>query len=238
MSDRFGFILWLGVVVDDAIVPSEHVDTPRKQGLSPMDAAIEGTRRMAVPITFGVLTTVMAFMPMVFQDSDFSVMFKPIAIVFIMVMLIALVETKIILPAHLAHPIPFLEKVGHWLDPMHRWADGLLYGFVDRFYRPSLRWCLDHRYSVLAAFFGGLAVLCGFFFSGRILYVTFPRIASERIEARLSMLEGTPFEVTDGHISRIYEIAEQMRKEYVGPDGNPVTKPHNPSPGSPPLPTS
>lgn len=238
LSTLFGFILVLGIVVDDAIVTSEHVDTLRKQGLSPLDAAIEGTQRMAVPITFGVLTTVMAFMPMVFQESDFSVMFKPIAIVFIMVMLIALLETKIILPAHLAHPIPLLEKVGHWLDPLHRWADGLLYGFVDRVYRPSLRWCLDHRYSVLAGFFGGLAVLCGFFFSGRILYVTFPRIASERIEARLSMLEGTPFEVTDGHISRIYEIAEQMRKEYVGPDGNPVIKHIIASTGSTRLTTS
>lgn len=224
LSTLFGFILVLGIVVDDAIVTSEHVDTLRRQGLSPMDAAIQGTRRMAVPITFGVLTTVMAFLPMVFQTSDFSTMFKPIAVVFIMVMLIALVETKIILPAHLAHPMWILEKVGHWLDPLHNWADRMLAKFVNGIYRPSLRWCLEHRYAVLALFFGGLAVLCGFFFSGRILYVTFPRIASERIEARLSMLEGTPFEVTDAQVARIYEIAEQMRKEYVGPDGQSVIK--------------
>ncbi|MFZ4764684.1 MAG: efflux RND transporter permease subunit, partial [Roseimicrobium sp.] len=82
LSTLFGFILVLGIVVDDAIVTSEAVDTLRKNGRTPLDAAIEGTRRMAVPITFGVLTTVMAFLPMVFQTSDFSVMFKPIAIVF------------------------------------------------------------------------------------------------------------------------------------------------------------
>ena len=224
LSTLFGFILVLGIVVDDAIVISEHVDTLRQQGMSPMEASIEGTRRMAVPITFGVLTTVMAFIPMVFQNSDFSSMFKPIAIVFITVMLIALVETKIILPAHLAHPIWILEKVGHWLDPLHRWADNTLARFVNGVYRPSLRWCLEHRYAVLAFFFGGLAVLCGVFFSGRILYVTFPRIASERIDARLTMLEGTPFEVTDAQVTRIYEIAEQMRNEYVGPDGQHVIK--------------
>lgn len=224
LSTLFGFILVLGIVVDDAIVISEHVDTLRQQGMSPMEASIEGTRRMAVPITFGVLTTVMAFIPMVFQNSDFSSMFRPIAIVFIIVMLIALVETKIILPAHLAHPIWILEKVGHWLDPLHRWADNTLARFVNGVYRPSLRWCLDHRYAVLSVFFGGLAVLSGVFFSGRILYVTFPRIASERIEARLTMLEGTPFEVTDAQVARIYEIGEQMRNEYVGPDGQHVIK--------------
>ena len=224
ISTLFGFILVLGIVVDDAIVISEHVDTLRREGMNPLTAAIEGTKRMAVPITFGVLTTVMAFLPMVFQESDMSRMFTPIALVFIMVMLIALVETKIILPAHLAHPIRPLEKVGHLLDPLHRGADRALQGFVNRVYRPSLRFCLDHRYSVLALSFGGLAILCGMFFSERIQYVRFPRIASERIEARLTMLEGTPFEVTDGHIGRIYEIAEQMRKEYVGPDGTPVIR--------------
>ncbi|RBP37724.1 multidrug efflux pump subunit AcrB [Roseimicrobium gellanilyticum] len=224
ISTLFGFILVLGIVVDDAIVISEHVDTLRRQGMPPLQAAIEGTKRMAVPITFGVLTTVMAFLPMVFEASDMGKMFVPIALVFIMVMLIALVETKIILPAHLAHPIRPLEKVGHLLDPLHRGADRALEGFVNRVYRPSLRFCLEHRYTVLACSFGGLAILCGMFFSGRIQYVQFPRIASERIEARLTMLEGTPFEVTDGHINRIYEIAEQMRKEYVGPDGTPVIR--------------
>ena len=193
LSTLFGFILVLGIVVDDAIVTSEHVDTLRRTGMAPLEAAITGTRRMAVPITFGVLTTVMAFAPMVFQQSDFSQMFRPIAVVFIMVMLIALLETKLILPAHLAHPVPFLEKIGHWLDPLHRRADGALQWFVDRVYRPSLAWCLERRHAVLAVFFGGLAVLCGLFFSGRIHYVTFPRIPSERIEARLTMLEGTPF---------------------------------------------
>lgn len=224
ISTLFGFILVLGIVVDDAIVISEHVDTLRRQGMNPMTAAVEGTRRMAVPITFGVLTTVMAFLPMVFEASDWGRMFKPIALVFIMVMLIALVETKIILPAHLAHPIRPLEKVGHWLDPVHRWADGMLAGFVNRVYRPSLRWCLDNRYIVLSASFGGLAILYGMYHTGRIQKVDFPRIPSERIEARLTMLEGTPFEVTDGHIARIYEVAEQMRKEYVGPDGKSVIR--------------
>jgi multidrug efflux pump subunit AcrB len=224
ISTLFGFILVLGIVVDDAIVISEHVDTLRREGLSPLEAAIQGTQRMAVPITFGVLTTVMAFLPMAFGVSEWGQMFKPIALVFIFVMLIALVETKIILPAHLAHPQPWLEKVGHWLDPMHRWADGLLARFVEKIYKPSLHWSLDHRYTVLAVAFGGLLILSGFFFSGRIHFVTFPRIPSERIEAKLTMLEGTPFEITDGHITRIYEIAEQMRKEYVGPDGRPVIR--------------
>lgn len=224
LSSLFGFILVLGIVVDDAIVISEHVDTLRQQGLSPMEAAIRGTREMAVPITFGVLTTVIAFMPMAFGASDTLMMFKPIAIVFILVMLIALVETKIVLPSHLAHPVPGLSGASDILGPVHRWSEKMLRKFVDVFYRPALAWCVHHRYTALAAFAGGLIVLCAFFFSGRILWIFFPRVASERVEYRLTMLDGTPFEVTDAHIQRIYEVADQMRKEYIGPDGKPVIR--------------
>lgn len=224
LSSLFGFILVLGIVVDDAIVISEHVDTLRQQGLSPMEASIRGTKEMAVPITFGVLTTVIAFLPMAIGNSNSTIMFKPIATVFILVMLIALVETKIILPSHLAHPVPGLSGASDILGPVHRWSERTLRKFVDLFYRPALRWCVHHRYTALACFFGGLMILCGFFFSGRILWIFLPRVQSERIEARLTMLDGTPFEVTDGHIQRLYEIAEQMRKDYVGPDGKPVIR--------------
>lgn len=224
VSSLFGFILVLGIVVDDAIVISEHVDTLRQRGLSAMEAAIEGTKEMAVPVTFGVLTTVVAFIPMAVGGGDYGRMFQPIAIIFILVMLIALVETKIILPSHLAHPVPFLSGTSDILASLHRRTEALLRGFVNRVYRPSLAWCVPRRYAVLAFFFGGIAILAGFFFSDRIAWTTFPRVASERIEARLTMLDGTPFEVTDGHIQRIYEAAESMRKDYVGPDGRPVIR--------------
>lgn len=224
LSSVFGFILVLGIVVDDAIVTSEQVDTMRQEGLPPLEAAIEGTRRLAAPITFGVLTTIVAFLPMAFGFGDFGVMFQPISVVFICVMLLALMETKLILPSHLAHRTPLISRAADVLDPIHRFSERQLARFVDLAYRPSLRFCLKNRYSVLAAVFGGLGILFAIFFSDRIATTFFPRVASERIECRLTMLDGTPFEVTDGHISRIYEIAEQMRKEYVGPDGKPVVR--------------
>jgi multidrug efflux pump subunit AcrB len=77
---------------------------------------------------------------------------------------------------------------------------------------------------VLAAVFGGLGVLFAIYFSDRIPTTFFPRVASERIECRLMMLDGTPFETTDDHVAKIYQLAEQMRKDYVGPDGRPVIR--------------
>ncbi len=222
LSSLMGFILVLGIVVDDAIVISEHVDHLRRSGMSAMDAAIEGTRRMAVPITFGVLTTVVAFAPMATDTSDWGSMFRPIAIVFITVMLIALVETKLILPSHLAQP--FLGRAGDLLSPVHDMSGAALSWFVKKVYVPSIRFCVSHCYTALALLFGSLALIVAAYFGGRISTVYFPRVASERIECRLMMLDGTPFEVTDQQIERIYQIAEDMRKEYVGPDGRSVIR--------------
>jgi multidrug efflux pump subunit AcrB len=156
------------------------------------------------------------------DDSDWGSMFKPIAVVFITVMLIALVETKLILPSHLAQP--FLGRAGDFLAPVHEMSGSALSWFVKRVYVPSIRLCVRHCYVALAVLFGGLVLIIAAYFGGRINTVFFPRVASERIECRLTMLDGTPFEVTDQQIERIYQIADQMRKEYVGPDGQSVIR--------------
>lgn len=223
LSSLMGFILVLGIVVDDAIVISEHCDHLRTtEGLTPLEAAIAGTRRMAVPITFGVLTTVIAFLPMAVDSSDWGSMFKPIALIFITVMLIALMETKLILPSHLAHP--FLGRAGDLLAPIHRTSDRALQWFVRTLYAPLIRLSVKNCYIVLALLFGGLAVIGGLYASGRIATTYFPRVPSERIDCRLTMLDGTPVEITEKHIERIYQIALEMQKEYVGPDGRSVVK--------------
>ncbi|GEP42724.1 efflux RND transporter permease subunit [Brevifollis gellanilyticus] len=223
LSSLMGFILVLGIVVDDAIVISEHCDHLRTtEGLTPLEAAIAGTRRMAVPITFGVLTTVIAFLPMAIDSSDWGSMFKPIALIFITVMLIALMETKLILPSHLAHP--FLGRAGDLLAPIHRTSDRALQWFVRTIYVPLIRLSVKNCYTVLALLFGGLAVIGGLYASGRISTTYFPRVPSERIDCRLTMLDGTPVEITEKHIERIYQIALEMQKEYVGPDGRSVVK--------------
>jgi multidrug efflux pump subunit AcrB len=223
LSSLMGFILVLGIVVDDAIVISEHCDHLRRTtGMTPLEAAIAGTQRMAVPITFGVLTTVIAFLPMALDSSDWGSMFKPIALIFIAVMLIALMETKLILPSHLAHP--FLGRAGDLLAPIHNMSDGALQWFVRTVYAPSIRFSVNHCYMMLALLFGGLILIGGMFAGGRIQTTYFPRVPSERIECRLSMLDGTPIEITEAHVQRISDIAEEMRREYVGPDGQSVIK--------------
>ena len=221
-SSLFGFIMVLGIVVDDAIVVSESVHTCRQNGESPLSAAITGTREVSTPVIFGVLTNVVAFVPLLMELGDWGPMFKPIAMVVIPVMLFSLIESQLCLPAHLSGK--FLKGPSDFCAPLQTAANGALNWFVRIAYEPLLKAAVKARYVSAACFVGGLILLVGYIMGGRINWMPFPRVPSERITARLSMLEGTPVEVTEAHVNRMYDIALEMSKDYVGPDGKPVFK--------------
>lgn len=103
MISLFAFILTLGMVVDDAIVIGEAVYTKLTHGVPPMRAAIEGVKEVAGPVVFAILTTCIAFSPLLFVPGTFGKFFIQIPIVVILVLLLSLVESLLILPAHLGH---------------------------------------------------------------------------------------------------------------------------------------
>ena len=109
----FGFILVLGIVVDDAIVTGENVYTHMKTAESGEQAAIRGTEEVATPVTFGVLTTVAAFLPLAFIEGPRGALFAQIPVVVIPVLLFSLIESKFVLPAHLKYLKLRNEKMTH-----------------------------------------------------------------------------------------------------------------------------
>ncbi|MEC8906377.1 MAG: efflux RND transporter permease subunit, partial [Verrucomicrobiota bacterium] len=102
----FGFIIVLGVVVDDAIVTGENVYSKLQAGMNPLEASVLGTKEVALPVTFGILTTIAAFVPLLYFEGrwgDFAGQIPPIVAP---VLLFSLVESKLILPSHLKHITP------------------------------------------------------------------------------------------------------------------------------------
>ncbi|CAN5432620.1 efflux RND transporter permease subunit [soil metagenome] len=222
----FGFILVLGVVVDDAIVTGENIYTHQRRGAPPMVAAVTGAEEVALPVVFGVLTTILAFVPLLLGEGFNGKWNAQIALIVIPVLLWSLVESKLILPAHLSH-----TRFGSDADPPGRLSryerfQGFfsrgLERFVARIYQPLLARALRYRYVSAAIFLGVFLVLLGFLLGGHISYIPFPRVQSERATVRLTMQEGAPFELTKSHIDRMERIAEEMRQELVGADGVPV----------------
>ena len=99
----FAFVLAIGIVVDDAIVVSEHIHQERMRGTPGVVAAIRGARRIKVPLVFAVLTTIMAFVPLLFIPAGFGEVWKALPIIAIATLLISLVESLLVLPNHLSH---------------------------------------------------------------------------------------------------------------------------------------
>ncbi len=215
MMSAFGFILVLGIVVDDAIVTGENVYKHMQTGDNSLSAAIHGTKEVAIPVTFGILTTIAAFMPLVFIEGMLGTWFAPVPLVVIPVLLFSLVESKLILPAHLAHVK--LRKHKKNVNRFSAWQERFANGFEDKilkYYKPALDFALSHRYSTLASFTGILIVMLMLIASGWTRFVFFPVMESETATASLIMPVGTPFEVTARHTEKVVNAAYELQEKY------------------------
>lgn len=212
----FGFILVLGIVVDDAIVTGENVYTHLRHTENGLQAAIEGTREVAIPVTFGILTTIAAFLPLAFIEGDRGQLFAQIPLVVIPIFIFSLLESKLILPAHLKH-IRLLNPRGIPVGRLERWQQRFADGFevfIIRHYRPLLDWVLQNRYLFLALLAGVLILVCVLIYGGWTRFVYFPRVHSEVARVSLVMPVGTPYEVTNRYIEKITEAAFFLKNKY------------------------
>lgn len=217
----FAFILVLGVVVDDAIVTGENIYTRLEAGEPADKAVVTGTLEVAVPVTFGVLTTVAAFIPLLLIEGARGQIFAQIPLIVIPVLLFSLVESKLILPAHLRHIS--VRDDGRLTRLQQHVANGLERAIVG-VYEPVLAAALRQRYLTLSVFVGVAVIVAAMVRAGHINFVFFPRVQSETARVTLIMPPGTPFEVTEAHIARITEAARAVRDKHKEEDGRGIVK--------------
>jgi multidrug efflux pump subunit AcrB len=192
MISMFAFLVVLGIVVDDAIVVGENVYEYRQEGLSHMAAAIRGAREIAMPVTFSILTTIVAFVPLLFMPGTTGKFWWPLPAVVITVLAISLLEALYILPAHLAHS----SSTPH-TGPgrrLHQWQQSFANGF-SRFVDTRYRWFLDlslrHRYITVSAAVALFIVVSGYGMSGHMGTIMMPEVAADEIEAGIRLPVGT-----------------------------------------------
>ncbi|MGB5696286.1 MAG: efflux RND transporter permease subunit [Polyangiales bacterium] len=215
MISLFAFIITLGMVVDDAIVVGEAIYKQRMDGKSRLRAAIDGTKEVAQPVIFAVLTSCVAFAPMLMVPGPMGKFFRVVPIVVISVLLISLVESLLILPAHLSHPMPlwlrvllspylwFMRLVGK-LDIPRR-----LQHHVQHTYIPILEKSLKWRYFTLTAGIAVLVVTMGYV-AGRIPFTFLPKVEGDMITAHLKMPVGTPVLETERLADQIAGAAQSI----------------------------
>ncbi len=192
MISMFAFLVVLGIVVDDAIVVGENIYEYREQGHDFMTAAIMGAKDIAAPVTFTILTTIVAFIPVMFIPGTTGLFWWPLPVVVITVLAISLIEALFILPAHLAHSTDKAKtRLGHLVHRRQRAIAARFNQFVETRYRPFLERCLRHRYVTLSAAVSLLLVTGAFAYSDHMGMVMMPRVAADEIEAGVSLPVGT-----------------------------------------------
>ena len=202
----FAVLLVIGVVVDDAIIVGENIHREVELGKHEgFDGAIIGTQMVLKPVMFGVLTTIIAFLPWAFVSGATRSFTQEISFVVVAALAFSLLEALFILPAHLRHlkKQEFKGTLGKFGRMQRKVADSLLW-VAKNYYKPTLEAAIRFRYATILFF-------CSLLISGITLvtanYVPFrfmPEIEADLIQVDIQLPEGTPF-------SRTTQVREQLQ---------------------------
>ena len=179
----FAFIMVLGIVVDDAIVIGESAYTEIEKKGGGVVNVINGAKRVATPATFGVLTTIAVFAPFTLSTGPESAFFYGIAVVVMLCLVFSLIESKLILPAHIAHTHFSPIKEGGWRDRFNT----RFFGFVNGPYKRFVIRCVEWRWSVLFSFIALLIVTFALISSNQVRTGFMPKIPHDYPQINLEM---------------------------------------------------
>jgi len=213
----FGFILVLGIVVDDAIIIGESAQSYGEREGHSTESVIRGAQRVAMPATFGVLTTIAAFIPMLMMEGQVATTAAAIGGVVVLCLIFSLVESKLILPAHLAHmaPMPAVNSndLSGWR--LLQWKfDAAFKRMVEERYKPFLIYAVRHRYNTVAIFVAALLVAVGVVASPLIQVVLFPQLPSDFISASVDIVDGAPTSQTEKIVREMANRIREIDDEY------------------------
>ncbi len=231
MISLFGFLVVLGIVVDDAVVIGENVYEARRKYDSRIMAAIMGTREVAGPVTFSILTNIVAFIPLLFIPGETGKFWGPLPVVVIIVLSLSLLEALFILPAHLAHSEKRATKKG-MAGLVSRGQQSFAQGFdrlVDVVYRRFIFVSLNFRYVSTSIAIALLIVVGGYANSAHMGMILMPEVSADEIEAGVRLPVGTTQEqaakvakeVTDASVRmfqehNLHEVAEGIKTNVRG----------------------
>ena len=217
MLTLFAFIITLGIVVDDAVVVGENVYEKRERGLPFLQAATEGAKDIAGPVIFAVLTNIVAFLPLAFVPGTFGKLFGQFPAVVVAVFVVSLVESLLILPAHLSRRTPE-NRVWAALGKPRRLVNDLLQRGMTQGYQPLLGLALTHRYTTLTTGIALLILAGGLVGGGYIPFSFIPRIDTDVVAAQATLPFGVPLETARRVRHQLLTAAAATVEEHGGAD--------------------
>lgn len=210
----FAFIMVLGIVVDDAIVIGESAYSEVEEKGGGIDSVVRGAKKVATPATFGVLTTIAVFAPFAFSSGPQGAIFYNIAVVFILCLVFSLIESKWILPAHIAH-INFTPiKPGSWRERFNK----RFFNFVNGPYRNFVNRCIEWRYLTFAVFIALLLLSIGLLNGNYVRFIPNPKVPNDFPRVSIEMNENVSDQSTIDALQAvekiIWDIEDKTKEEF------------------------
>lgn len=224
MVSMFAIILVLGIVVDDAIIVGENIYSHQtRHGRKGIAGAISGTQEVAKPVVFAVLTTMIMFAPLLFLPGNEGKLMRVIPMVVIAILAFSLIESLLILPAHLtgdSKSNPFDRM--RWLNLT--WISDLFEAVAFKVYRPILRVCLSWRYAVVAFFIVCFIVSLGLIKGGWVKFIYFSPIQSDSVILDVQYPRGTDYEAIVKEIDQFMLAGKAVARDIDRAYGAPTIK--------------
>ncbi|AEP29466.1 efflux RND transporter permease subunit [Brumicola nitratireducens] len=216
----FAFIMVLGIVVDDAIVIGESAYTEVEANGGGVANVVRGAKRVATPATFGVLTTIAVFAPFTMGEGPQSDFFFNIAVVVIFCLIFSLIESKLILPAHIAHTNFKPLKEDSWRQKFNT----AYFGFVNGRYRRFITLCTEWRWPVLGLFIAMLFISIGLINANYVRVVPNPKVPHDFPSIRIEMAETVSDTITIDALKTIEKVIQDVDKQIVEEYGSPMVR--------------
>ncbi|MFN4063845.1 MAG: efflux RND transporter permease subunit [Parazoarcus communis] len=214
MMSLFALIMALGIIVDDAIVVSEDADTHRSMGEGAEHAALGGARRMLWPVVAASLTTVAAFIPLMMVGGVIGNILGDIPFVMIMVIMASLLESFLILPAHLK--LALQQDMSHKTSALRRRLDEGFSHFRDHSFRRAVEAALHWRGVTVALTLAMMVLAVGLLAGGRINFVFFPTPEGQVVYANATFVAGTPRAHTEAFLTELERALAETERELGG----------------------
>ncbi|PML51181.1 acriflavine resistance protein B [Vibrio lentus] len=215
----FGFILVLGVLVDDAVVVGEAIHEKRtgngissgNLNLNGKTAAWQGVHSVSVATVFGVLTTIAAFSPMLWINNELAKVLAGFSAVVIFALIFSLIESKFILPSHLAQLSVKKPSTGLFAKVQNA-AQGGLQWFNLNIYKPVLEFALGYKVASLLGFVAVISLAYGMWSNGAIRSALFPEIPGRYITAVIELEDGAPLPLQRQALLQVEQAITQVEK--------------------------
>ncbi len=227
MISLFAFIMTLGILVDDAIIVGENVYSHYTRGKSPSAAVVDGLKEVGGPVVMAVSTTIVAFSPLLFIAGIMGKFMAVMPFAVIIILIVSLGEALIILPTHLHHALTQTEKKKRKLTSWHEQLRGKIeHGLqfvIERIYTPAIKYVVKNKYFTLAIGIGVLIISLGIIAGGYVAFVFFPKGESDWIVAEIVYPLGTPFQLTEGTVTRLENESFKLNTlypEFTDKNGN------------------